>query len=531
MTYKHCFFVLFISLLGFSQEKDSLGNALHLAYQNAKVDSVKIKTILQLSEYQVDNEFSEAKELVNKAFLLLRKPENSQLKPEMAMAYLVQGIIDRRTGNYVGSINNYMKSKAIYEELNDSINISSLLHNVGMVHRFLKEYRKSISYYKKAIELKSHMSNQTYEIGCSYNMLGVSYKRIKKRDSALWCYEKAIKLFTQIKKEKDIYRVKANMGVLFSDQKKYDQALVLYKESHKYHKKNNNIVSIANSYYNLSTLHKKIKKYELSMKYADSCIDLATKEGLKERRSLGLLRKSFLFKMSGNYKQAYEYYRKFNRASDSIHNIDNIKKIQELELNYEFNQEKLKDSLQFSLEKKEIQLIAENESSKKKLYLILFIVTLVLGSIIAFLLKRDFKNKKRLLELENKELLLEKDQISLAFEKLQNSTNSEDKIKAKHELLNLKILTQEDWNYFKSKFELLNPTFLELLEKSDFKLTKSEERFLILKKMHLDTKEIANMIGVSNDSVLKTQYRIRKKIGVTKEVNILDYIAKGVGNQ
>ncbi|NQY30860.1 MAG: tetratricopeptide repeat protein, partial [Flavobacteriaceae bacterium] len=258
-----------------------------------------------------------------------------------AMAHSVQGIIERRTGNYVSSIENYMQSKVLYEELNDSINISSLLHNVGMVHRYLKEYRKSISYYKEAIELKNYMPNQSYEIACSYNMMGVSYKKIKKRDSALWCYEKAIQLFTKIGKEEDVYRVKANMGVLFSDQKKYDQAMVLYKEGLWYNKKNNNIISLANSYYNLSTLYKRLKKYELSMIYVDSSIVIATKEGLKERRSLGLLRKSFLYKKSGNYEQAYEFYRKFNRASDSIHNIDNIKKIQELELNYVFKQEKL----------------------------------------------------------------------------------------------------------------------------------------------------------------------------------------------
>ena len=127
MIYRTLFIVLFISFSGLSQENDSLGNVLNSAYKNATLDSVKIKAILQLSEYQLDRDFSEAKQLVNSAFLLLEKPENHRLKSEKALAYSVQGIIDRRKGNYVSSIENYMKSKTIYESLNDSINLSSLL--------------------------------------------------------------------------------------------------------------------------------------------------------------------------------------------------------------------------------------------------------------------------------------------------------------------------------------------------------------------------------------------------------------------
>jgi len=271
-------------------------------------------------------------------------------------------------------------------------------------------------------------------------------------------------------------------------------------------------------------IYKRLKKYTISMKYADSCVVIAAKEGLKNIRVKALLRKSFLFTKLNNYKEAYEYYRKFNRASDSIFNIDNIKKIQELELNHKFKQEKLKDSLQFSLEKREIELIAENESSMKKIYFALFLVTLLLGTIIAFLIKRDFKQKKRLLALENKELLNEKEQITIAFEKLQNSTNEEDRIKAKQELLSLKILTDDEWNAFRNKFELLFPEFLSLLKESEFKFTKSEKRFLILKKLHLESNEIANMIGVSKDSVLKTQYRLRKKMNITKETPIIPFL-------
>ena len=40
---------------------------------------MKINTTLQLSEYQLDNDFSKSKQLVNEAFLLLEKSKNNEL--------------------------------------------------------------------------------------------------------------------------------------------------------------------------------------------------------------------------------------------------------------------------------------------------------------------------------------------------------------------------------------------------------------------------------------------------------------------
>jgi cell division protein FtsL len=239
----------------------------------------------------------------------------------------------------------------------------------------------------------------------------------------------------------------------------------------------------------------------------DHINSIALSEGLKNHIANSLRRRSRSYEKMRNPAAALEDYVLYKTYSDSLINEETIKKIQAQELNYEFEQEKLKDSLQFSQEKKEIQLIADNEYSKKKIYFILFIITLLLSSVITVLVKRDFKYKKRLLELENKTLLHEKEQINKAFKKLKESTNAEERIKAKQDILKLKILTEDDWNHFRDKFEMLSPSFLPLLKKTDFKFTKSEERYLIHKKLNVETNGIAGMIGISNDSVLKTQIR------------------------
>lgn len=162
----------------------------------------------------------------------------------------------------------------------------------------------------------------------------------------------------------------------------------------------------------------------------------------------------------------------------------------------------------------------------KKIYFILFIITLLLGVIIALLLKY----KKRLLELENKVLLQEKEQITSAFNTLKNVPSDKERIKAKQEIVKLKILIDDDWIHFRDKFELLYPNFLPILTAADFHFTKSEKRFLMLKKLNLETKEIANMVGVSNDSVLKTQYRLRKKLSIAKTIDMISFLEQSTEN-
>ncbi len=145
---------------------------------------------------------------------------------------------------------------------------------------------------------------------------------------------------------------------------------------------------------------------------------------------------------------------------------------------------------------------------------------MILGVIIVLFLKY----KKRLLELENKVLLQEKEQIKTALHELKNGPSDEERIKAKQEIIKLKILIDDDWIRFRDKFELLYPNFLNTLTASEYHFTKSEKRFLMLKKLNLETKEIANMVGVSNDSVLKTQYRLRKKLAIDKTTDIINFL-------
>jgi DNA-binding CsgD family transcriptional regulator len=73
-------------------------------------------------------------------------------------------------------------------------------------------------------------------------------------------------------------------------------------------------------------------------------------------------------------------------------------------------------------------------------------------------------------------------------------------------------------------FTRVNPTFFIQLNDKFPNLTQAEIRILALSKLGLSVKEKANMLGISPDSVRRTQQRLNKKLGMT-EVQIFEEMA------
>jgi DNA-binding transcriptional regulator YiaG len=75
------------------------------------------------------------------------------------------------------------------------------------------------------------------------------------------------------------------------------------------------------------------------------------------------------------------------------------------------------------------------------------------------------------------------------------------------------ILTDDDWAQFRAVFEKVHPDFIAAQKTAHPDLTPAELRFLVLEKLDLNAHEMANMLGVSVNTVYKTGQRLRRKTG------------------
>lgn len=535
------FALFFVSVKG--QNQESILRGLQNKITTANKTKNKIEALLNLAEYQYDRNFNVSDQLVEEALKLITTKKDSVTLKQLAKAYIIKGIVSRRLGKHPLAIDFYLKAEEIYNQFNDAKHISDIYHNVGMVYRHQKKHTKAIYFYKKSIRIKDSLQD-THGMAASYNMMGVSYRQTKNIDSALVCYEKARGLFTSIQSFDDIQRVNNNMVAVNLEQKKYNQALELVLNNVKYAKKHKKKYSLCVAYRNLSNIYKKMKEYTKSLTYIDSSLQVASKQKFREYIAKAYLRKSFLNAKLNNYKEAYENYRVFNRHSDSIFNIENIKKIQELELNYQFKQEK-----------REIEMLAKQEASQKWLYLILFIVTIGSGGIIAWLLYRNYKGKERGYQIKLEKEKLEKQLLDKQIKMNEEETkklvaDNTMRLEFKQELLNrlkeeilpeaseavkqkINSLTAEIQAQIKTEGKLSNlqEKIIEVNKGFDTKLrelypslTKTERGICALLRLNLSIKEIMIIRNASLDAVKSARYRIRKKMNLAPKQELEQFI-------
>lgn len=91
-------------------------------------------------------------------------------------------------------------------------------------------------------------------------------------------------------------------------------------------------------------------------------------------------------------------------------------------------------------------------------------------------------------------------------------------------LLNKESTEDKDWEIFKSYFSEVHNNFDEKLKNRSQDITDKEMRMASFLKMNLSTKEIATLLNVLPDSVLKSKYRLKKKLNIDREVDLVQFL-------
>ncbi len=82
----------------------------------------------------------------------------------------------------------------------------------------------------------------------------------------------------------------------------------------------------------------------------------------------------------------------------------------------------------------------------------------------------------------------------------------------------------KDWEVFKSYFSEVHNNFDDKIKTISHEISEKEIRLASFLRMNLSTKEIASMLNVLPDSVLKSKYRLKKKLGLQKEDDLTQFL-------
>ena len=91
-------------------------------------------------------------------------------------------------------------------------------------------------------------------------------------------------------------------------------------------------------------------------------------------------------------------------------------------------------------------------------------------------------------------------------------------------LINDAERADSDWEHFAVHFDHVHSNFLAKLKEKVPALSANDLKLCAYLKMNLASKEIAQLMSVSVRAVEVSRYRLRKKLDVSSDTNLFDYL-------
>lgn len=138
-------------------------------------------------------------------------------------------------------------------------------------------------------------------------------------------------------------------------------------------------------------------------------------------------------------------------------------------------------------------------------------------------LKVDFSSKSKELAASLLSIGKKNDLLRTIKEELKIA-NGENSIKSIVNTINKSLRRNDDWEFFQEAFNNADSEFLKNLKDQHPVLTPSDLKLCGYLRLNLSTKEIANLLNITPRSVEIKRYRLRKKLSLEHEDNLVTYI-------
>lgn len=436
-------------------------------------------------------------------------------------------------------------------ELSDGLlSNEQLSYNSALLGEMLfrtRDYEKSIYYTLKALNNWTGTSaiSDYYKMKC-WNTVGQGYQELGKLDSALVSYSRSMQMAKTAKHlpynmPHEIWQG-INSGfigqVLFLQQQ-YKKAAALFRYDYSVNKAYDyNIAAYSLQW--LAKISLLQGERDSAMHQVREALRLLQLPNLYLFQNKTYLQKAYataadIHRAFGNLDSFYHYTRLYTALHDSLERVALRSSMEIAQLRIE-NQEAYQSVQVLQKEKQAVEL--------KRNFIVAAIALLC---VIAVLVLARQRQKLRFAQrLGRQEKAAAEAEVAAAREQLTMFTNDaiekaalieklKDEVKTKElsaaqqqvvaELTNQTILTEEQWEKFKTLFEKLYPGFFQKLKEYEADITLAEQRMAALTRLHLETRQMASMLGVSADTVHKTRQRLRRRLRLDAEASIEGFLA------
>ncbi|MCD6598603.1 MAG: hypothetical protein J7L04_12990 [Bacteroidales bacterium] len=469
--------------------------------------------------------------------------------PNYLQAINLIGIIYEMQQDFDKSIDYYLIGLREAELQGQKLFIAYFHNNISIIYGYTGFQDKKLIHIKKASEMFKELGHDDYYANSLLN-IGIYYKRLKEFDTAFVYFFEAEKLQKKNNNYYGLTNLYHNFGDISLEKNQLEDALNYYQKSLEYaimldsfDPDRRSLISLANL--NIGNAFLKLGRFSLAKDYFYK----AYSEGRFLKSMFQQIGSSYgLFTSFLGLEQndsAMYYHNIFLALNDSLLAETYNEKIDKL--NYDYKLEKEKELLE-----KDKDLITLQKNRQELIYLIIVGILFIIATAI-FIIWYFQKTKLQKSELIRENLRLEKENISNDLDKknrelttnvlnliernefiaklseqLENHASLNDPVNSDNIAEIIRSIDQDTTNNLWKEFELrymeVHKDFHQKLTTNYPQLTANERKLCAFMVLNMSTKDISSITYQSEHSIKIARYRLRKKLGLSKNENLTAFL-------
>jgi tetratricopeptide (TPR) repeat protein/DNA-binding CsgD family transcriptional regulator len=463
-------------------------------------------------------------------------------------------------GNFAEELDLQMQALKISEAPSDSSMRGKIYAALGYTYARMNDVKTARRFFDQALDHYTKV-NDLIGMATVLRQTGNLELHDPNKQLSLDYYFRALELEKKLKHEEGIANVLNNISIVYRGQHELDKAKIYIEEAIAIHEKQNNLNRLPTAYFNLNRIY-------LAQGRTDDALALAKEElriaqQIKHKPSVqdALTILSDAYAQKKDFEKALTYYRWQVALTDSIKGQESSVRFMRMQSLYE--NEKKEQELSLLKVEKDI-----TEFRNRIIYIVLGAV-IIIGLLIIYTQRNKIRREKEIarkneelhatqqsliqVELSNKALAEKQLQQDLEFkhkelltytlnfvqknalmetlregiQDLLATTDKDSKIRLTKliKVIEYSLESEKDWDEFRMYFEKVHSSFFQRLKGQFPDLSQGDLKLCALISLNLSMKEVAELMGISPESVKMARHRLRKKLNLVTEENLTEFIA------
>jgi two-component sensor histidine kinase/Tfp pilus assembly protein PilF len=325
----------------------------------------------------------------------------------LAGCYGIRGILASQNGEHDLSISYLQKSAEVYKALNDSINLPSAYSRVGLAFRFAGNESASLLYMQKSKDIYERTAPKSRGLGVVLNNMGVMYEKQEQYNKSIPYYEQSLAIYLELNDSFGLADAYNNLGVIHKKLQLFGKAQSYYHKSLEIKLKSTNSNKIALTLGNFATLflEKDFEHLDSAKHYIERAIELRKDEpspsaesafnhsvygrvlnAMKQHQeAIGWCTKALALAEEyewtwvqmeacltlseahadlNEFEEAFHYYHRYSTLEKELVNLEKARTLVRQEMESDFNQERVADSLDYAKAQEITQLQIQTQEAE-----------------------------------------------------------------------------------------------------------------------------------------------------------------------